>query len=92
MRYGKIPSKILDIIISEGYGEDIGFYDITLRNYLDDVGQDIICSNYEVDNECKNLLEFTAWTKYTVFQLSSDGIDKFILSIDRHPYSFIYRG
>ena len=76
----------------EAYDEDIGSYNVTLKDTLEEVNQDIICSDYEVDANCKELLKFTAWTPYTVFQLIQDGLDKIVISIPRHPYSFLYKG
>lgn len=93
MRYGKIPEKVLKINLYETYDEDTGFKDITVRDCLERVGEDIICSDYktEIVEGKLTLTHFTAWTRYTVFQLVYDGLDKLIIGIPRHPYSFIYQ-
>lgn len=93
MRYGRIPNRILDIEIYETYDEKDGFRQVTIREVLDRVGEDIICSKFETElqENILVLIEFTAWTKYTVFQLIDDGLDQNIIAIPRHPYSFIYR-
>lgn len=95
MRYGKLPKEVLNIVLHEAYEESKGldgFYEVTLKKTLEEVNQDIICSDYEVSKDGKKLLKFTAWTKYTVFQLVTDGIDNMVIAIPRHPYSFLYKG
>lgn len=93
MHYGKIPEKVLDINLYESYDESLGFYNITVRETLDQVGEDIICSDYKTDIVDGKLIlsEFVAWTKHTVFILILDGLDRLIVSVPRHPYSFVYK-
>ena len=93
MRYGRLSDDVLDIKLYEAYDDKAGFKEVTVRDVLDYYGEDIICSDYETnveDNEA-SLIKFTAWTRYTVFQLVEDGVDKDIIAIPRHPYSFLYR-
>lgn len=85
MTYYNIPKKILNIVIGEAY--ESGTY--TLKDELDEVGEDLIYAFYQTvdyaDKE-KNFKRFTAWTKTYVLVLVDGGFgDQMLLKLPRNP-------
>ena len=88
MKYGGIPKKFLDAVLGETYTN--GNY--TLRDELEQVGEDIISYNIrtysrESNKSCAGQLQFfMAWTKhYVMVMVDGPFGDREIIALPRNP-------
>lgn len=80
IKYGGIPKKVLDVVLGESYGCG----DYTLKDELNNYGQDIIAHRYKLVEDKFEF--FHAWTKdYSMSLVHSVFGDMIVLGLNRNP-------
>lgn len=91
MNYGNIPTDILNKVLGQNFFESedkFKFTDYTLKVLIDEIGEDIMCAEWLLDNNDKNynLIDFTAWTKNNILILTDTTFgDKLLKVVSRNP-------